>query len=135
MYKIEKKEWGFWLTFSGELQVEEIEDWNKESQKMMSEDQKKFSVIVDIRTIEPLSAIQQSILKEGQKLYKSKGMERSAVILNDRFTTQQFKRIAIETWIFNRERYICAENNPDWEKQAIDWVVDRIDPDKKNPDR
>jgi hypothetical protein len=135
MYKIEKKEWGFWLTFSGKLSLDEINDWYKESQNLLVSEKNKFSVLIDMRTLEPLSEDIQLIIKDGQRLYRLKGMIRSAVILSNQFLTMQFKRIAIETWIYNQERYINADKNPAWEKQAIDWILSGIEPDKKNPDQ
>ncbi len=58
-------------------------------------------------------------------------MARSAVILANAMTAMQFKRIAKETGIYEFERYIDASSVADWEKVGIDWISNKVDPDKK----
>jgi hypothetical protein len=66
---------------------------------------------------------------EGQTLYKSKGMNRSAVVLANPVVTQQFKRLAQQSGIYSYERYIDASTVPDWTKTAVAWVREGVDPD------
>jgi len=67
---------------------------------------------------------------KGLQLYKGKGMQRSAVILNSTVTTMQFKRLAKESGIYQWERYIDASKTANWTDVAVAWVKDGIDPDK-----
>ena len=64
-----------------------------------------------------------------QALYKEKGMQRSAVILNSKVTTMQFMRLAKESGIYAFERYLDASAMADWGKVAVAWVKDGVDPD------
>ncbi|RJE70600.1 MULTISPECIES: hypothetical protein [Reichenbachiella] len=131
MYKIEQKDFGYYLTFSGFIKKEEMEEWYKESLALLEKAPAHFGVFADLRDMKPLPAESQSVMEEGQKNYKQKGMVRSVVVLSSSIPTMQFKRIAKTTGIYQWERYIDASNNKDWEATGINWIKDEIDPDAK----
>jgi hypothetical protein len=87
MYKIEKTAGGFTLTFGGLMNKAEHERWVEESERALAGCTKPFGVIVDLRTLKPLSPDAQAVLVQGQGLYKRAGMERSVVILNSPLMT------------------------------------------------
>lgn len=130
MYTIEKKDYGYKLVFGEFIKAEEMQKWVEESKKHLMTAPKSFGVLVDMRTLKPLPNDSQSVMVEGQKLFKQKGMERSAVILASSIITMQFKNIAKETGIYSWERYIDASKHTDWEKIAVDWIKNGKDPDK-----
>lgn len=130
MYQIEKKPYGFKLTFGGFIQAPEMNQWKMESQKVLAGRQGKFGVLVDMRELKPLPADAQAVMVEGQKGYKGKGLERSAVILDSAITTAQFRRLAKTSGIYAWERYFSAADTPSWEKAGEDWITRGVDPDK-----
>jgi hypothetical protein len=131
MYKIEKNNYGYKLTFSGKILAGEMGKWVEDSKRTLVSAAGKFGVFVDMRDLSPLTEESQALMKTGQKLYKDKGMQRSVVILNSPVITLQFKRLAQETGIYAWERYIDASSSSDWESKAINWLNDAVDPDKK----
>ena len=66
-----------------------------------------------------------------QKDFKEHGMSKSVVILDSGIAVLQLKRTAKESGIYDHERYLTPEDNPNWEKQAMDWLLNDIDPDKQ----
>ncbi|MBI5091729.1 MAG: hypothetical protein HZB26_04700 [Candidatus Hydrogenedentes bacterium] len=130
MYKIEKKSSGYLLTFGGFIDAAEMQRWLDESKQVLTTAQAPYGVIVDMRTLKPLAPDVQTIMVTGQGLYKEKGMQRSAVVLNDAVTTIQFKRLAQQSGIYAFERYIDASATPEWAKVAVAWVRDAVDCDK-----
>lgn len=130
MYKVEKKKYGYLLTLGGFMNLEEIENWRIESIEALNSAPKEFGVLVDMRSLKPLPAECQEKVGEVQKLYKSKGMSRSAVILESPITTMQFKRFAKESGIYQWERYIDSSIHENPETIGIKWIEDEIDPDK-----
>jgi hypothetical protein len=130
MYKIEKNDAGFKLTFSGTTNKEELERWLKESENALKGIKGAFSVIIDMRTLVPLRPDAQALMVKGQGLFRAKGMQRSAVILNDAVVTGQFMRLAKESGIYAYERYIDASSDSQWHRHAEDWVRSGVDPDK-----
>ncbi len=129
MYKIEKKVFGYKLTFADLIKEDEMKQWVEESKKLLTNSPHEFGVFVDMRSLTPLPPESQIQMQEGQKLYKEKGMIRSVVILDNPITQMQFKRIAKKTGIYKWERYIDASSKTNWEKVGIDWINENIDPD------
>jgi hypothetical protein len=129
MYRIEKANWGYRLTFAGSCPDDELLAWLEESRKILADQEEEFCVFVDMRTLIPLSREAQVHMYEGQKLYKRRGMLRSVVILNSPVIAAQFRRIAWETGIGQWERYIDASSVPDWEEVGMDWLLKEVDPE------
>jgi len=128
MYKIDKADFGVKLVFDGFIEAEEMSRWVADAEKALEGMGSGFGVFVDMRTLKPLNAEAQAQMEIGQKMFKTKGMTRSVVILNNAITTMQFKRIAKQTGIDAWERYIDASSDASWEKKGIDWLKDSIEP-------
>jgi len=128
MYKIEKKTSGYVLTFAGVINAHEMKQWYDDSRlKLANETSKSFGVIIDMVNLKPLDAETSNIMKNGQKLYKEKGMARSAVILSTSELCGQFKAIASMSGISSTERYIDASKEPNPIAKAIKWVKEGVD--------
>ena len=130
MYKIEKKSFGYKLTFSDIIELDEIKRWVEESKKVLASQAGKFGVMVDMRGLRPLKPDVQAAMVEGQKAFKGKGMERSAVVLANSVIALQFKRLAQESGIYEWERYVDGSKKAEWERVAEAWISHAADPDK-----
>ena len=130
MYKIEKEDFGYRLTFDGSITKEEMDQWLTESQTALSSAPAEFGVFVDMRTLKPLTPEAQGVLQDGQRAYKENGMTRSVVIVNSKILKMQFTRLAKETGIYEWERYIDSSTISDWEKAGVDWLQTAADPDQ-----
>jgi hypothetical protein len=128
MYKIEKTDLGFQLTFGGDMTEAELETWYQESAGVLTGMHIPFGVIIDMRTLAPLPIEAQTVMVKGQAMYRSCGMQRSCVILEDAITTIQFMRLAKQSGIFKYERYINASVHKDWRQVARSWVRDAVAP-------
>ncbi|MCE1187998.1 MAG: hypothetical protein LWX56_02565 [Ignavibacteria bacterium] len=130
MYKIEKKGYGFKLVFEGFIKIDELQDWVEDSKKALTGAPKKFGVLIDMRTLKPLLADAQEVMVQGQGLFKSAGMERSAVLVPNSLVANQFKRLAQTSGIYAFERYIDASAVSNFETVAEEWIRLAKDPDK-----
>ncbi|MDX2012205.1 MAG: hypothetical protein SFW67_18565 [Myxococcaceae bacterium] len=128
MYAIDKKPFGFKLTFSGFIKLEEMAKWVDDSKRSLFGQTPGFGVLVDMRDLKPLPEDAQAEMQSGQKLYKQAGMTRSAVILASPTVAMQFRRIAKETGIAAWERYLDP-TQADFERKAIAWLEQGLDPD------
>ncbi len=128
MYKIEKREFGFKLYFSGVIQADEMRRWLEESEKVLADTCGIFCVFVDMRGLQVLPPSSQEFMKQGQQLYKRKGMVRSVVITDTDVNRLQFVHIARKTGICEGERYIDAATEPNWEEVGLDWILEGIEP-------
>ncbi|MEL6556741.1 MAG: hypothetical protein AAFQ94_01065 [Bacteroidota bacterium] len=130
MYKIEKTDYGYFLTFEGLISRHEMESWYSDSVNALENPPKSFGVMVDLRNLQtPLPIESQSKLEEGQKYYKRRGMKRSVVVLKNEITKIQYKRIAMNTGIRKNERYIDASLSDDWKTIGLKWLTDGVDPE------
>lgn len=132
MYKIEKRPFGFQLTFGGEIDLAEIQKWREEARAALIGAPRAFGVLIDMRTLRPggLHPDAQPVMTEGQGLFKKAGMQRSCVVLESATVTMQFERIAKQSGICEFERYINAAATPDWEARAVRWIEKKIDPSR-----
>jgi hypothetical protein len=62
---------------------------------------------------------------------KEAGVERSAVVLDNPIMRIQIMRLAKSTGAYGWERYFDASSDPLWEKKALGWIKNGVDPDKK----
>ena len=72
MYNIEKKTYGYKLTFDAIINAQEMQQWVDESKTALAGASGEFGVLIDMRGLKPLAADAQAIMQEGQKLYKEK---------------------------------------------------------------
>jgi hypothetical protein len=128
VYKIDKTDLGFQLTFGGDMTEAELETWYQESARVLARIHVPFGVLIDMRTLAPLPAEAQKVMVRGQSMYRSSGMQRSCVILEDPITTIQFMRLAKQSGIFRYERYIDASVHKDWQQEARNWIRDAVAP-------
>ena len=129
MYDLEKTGYGFRITFSGQVTAKETVEWLTESKEALAEQSPGFDVFVDMRDQKPLPKDAHESILEGQRLYKSKGLSRSVVIVRSHLLKVQLKQFAKATGIYKWERYIDASTEHDWEQLGLDWLEHAIDPD------
>jgi hypothetical protein len=130
VHKIDKRAFGYHVTFGGFITKEEMEHWVSDARKALVSPPPEFGVFVDMRTLKPLPKDAQATMEAGQKLFKQAGMVRSVVILDNAITTYQFREIARASGISQWERYINASSRADWQRAGEEWLSRGVDPDK-----
>lgn len=129
MWNISRQSFGFVLTFSGILQQDDLRQWqNQVRQELKAPPPGTWGVVVDMRTLSPLSEEAQKLMVDGQQLFLKAGMKRSAVALNDAVVTMQFRRLARQSGIDAWERYVNAAATPNWQSVAKRWIVEAVEP-------
>ena len=108
-----------------------MQAWLAESEQVLSARPSRFGVLVDMRELAPIGTDVKRLFKVGQELYRRYGMVRSAVIFDNKRLAIQFKRIALQSDIYDYERYLDISETPNWEQAGLDWVIRGIDPDKR----
>ncbi|MEA2030508.1 MAG: hypothetical protein U9N55_02775 [candidate division Zixibacteria bacterium] len=128
MYNIEKKDYGYKMTFSGSLTKEEMAEWLEKIEKILPGEQESFAILMDIRKLQPVSQVVQKFFRRGQMLLEKQGMVRSAIVFDSPAIVMQFKRLAIQSEIFDKERYIDTSSTLQWEDASNGWVTESIEP-------
>ena len=125
---MERKPYGFKLTFEGFVTKEEIIDYIKYLKNYLNETSGNFGIVVDMRTMKPLAPESQEALTESQKLVSDR-LTRSATVVSDNAIIQmQFKRLSKKSGVADTKRFIDASSDINWEKTAENWIVRAIDP-------
>lgn len=129
MYSINKTEYGIYIRVAGSVTDEESKNILADIRNIVKGLPASFCVFSDLRKMELLSIAAQTVCIQIQETVIEAGVKRSAVILGDQTVTYQFKRLALQSGIFDLERYIDSSTNSDWEEQGLRWVCEGIDPD------
>lgn len=128
MYTFETTSFGYKFSFTGQVSKDEVVSWVEESKAALENAPESFGVLVDMQGLQPVEPEVKALMEEGQKLYKMKGLTRSAVAVDSATLAFQFKRLAKQTGIYEWERYVDASSVDDWEKVALAWINDEVEP-------
>jgi hypothetical protein len=112
-----------------------MESWLEASRETLASMEPGFAVLVDMRGLDLISPEVKTLFEYGQRYYLHKGMSRSVVIVANSTLAVQFKRIALQSNIYDWERYLDASTLVNWEQLALDWVRHAVDPDAERRNR
>jgi hypothetical protein len=127
MYKVEQKEYGVKLIFSGFLRETEMQSWQFEMLNLLKELPESFGMFIDMREMTAMPAKSQEIVKRTQKIFKAR-VTRSATVTSSVITDLQSKRIGSASGVNETKIFINAIDIADWEEKAIAWIERGIDP-------
>ena len=128
MYTIEKKHYGLYVTMGGRYSPEEMKEYLMEKEQHISEVEKPFSILVDLRSALPPNEEDRTILKDSMALVRGKGLLRMAIILSSPVLGLQAKQILIDAEVDEHARIINAAKSPDWEELALNWIFYGTEP-------
>ena len=128
MFIIEKADYGVKMTFGGSIRADEMKSWFMASQVILKSLPSKFSLLADMRELKSIDEVSHRILQNGQKLFRSAGMERSAVVLASAFENFQYEQYALLTGTIEGERYLYASKTQNWEDVSKEWLLNNMDP-------
>ena len=128
MYEIIEKERYIVLRFSGYVGAQEMRDWLSQTQTAMASANPAPFVMVDLRDMAVLPKEAVPLMEKAQRAANKSGLVRSVIIVKSAILQMQFERIAKGTGIYEKERYISAETNPNWERAAEAWLLSGVEP-------
>lgn len=132
MIEVKRTTFGFHITFSGEINSEEMLRWKGQSIEMLQDPElpKPFRVRVDMTGLEHLDVDPKEILVDTQMLYRGAGMDRSVVVISDKETGVQMRDTALASGIEVGERYVHIEE-PHWRAEMEGWLLRGEEPTHK----
>jgi len=130
--KNEVTSYGFRTTAPGLILPDEAHEWSADLKRLVKESGlKKFGYMVDIRKQGANPAETTTIIQDMMRWLREAGVERSVVVLDSSLARLQIVRLAKSTGTYQWERYMDASSDSQWEKKAVAWIVEGVDPDKK----
>jgi hypothetical protein len=127
MYKIEQKNYGVKLIFSGFLRETEMLSWQTEMLNLLKDLSDSFGMLIDMREMTALPAKSQEIVMKTQKIFKPR-VVRSTTVTHSVITDIQSKRIGTASGVNETKRFINAMDTPDWEERAVNWIEKGVEP-------
>jgi hypothetical protein len=127
MYKIEQKNYGIKLIFSGFLREAEMVSWQAEMLNLLKELPKSFGMLIDMREMTAMPAKSQEIVMKTQRIFKPRVI-RSTTVTSSVITDIQSKRIGTASGVNETKKFINAIDIADWEERAINWIESGVDP-------
>lgn len=125
----QKTKYGYRFTASGTATEEEMLKLTQEVKESFPKEDLDFFVFADLRGFAIFPPECKAALEELQRFLLDRGMKRAVVVVKDDLTGEQMQLVSKKTGAYAWERYIDASTNPDWESQAMDWLLKGIDPD------
>lgn len=129
----EHTSYGFRCTIVDPLSYEEAVAWLDEICRIAQayrDKQVRFGQLMDLRGRSGrLQPAQQELIAKSMRFVRECGLMRSAVIVQDSVFALKIKQSAFETGMYEWERYLSTSSTPDWERKAVAWIEDGIDPD------
>lgn len=129
MYTIEKTTYGLRVVMGGVYAENEIKQYIEEKEKLISEIDGPFSMLVDLRSAIPPEPSDRKLLEESQARMRKGNFERMAIIFTSPVLRMRGQQIAFDSEISPQTRMIDASKVPNWESLALDWVIKGIDPE------
>ncbi len=130
MYAIEKAPFGYRMNFKEIILRDEMAQWVQDSEFILNGVPRGFGLYLDMRKLKPLADDAQLELAKGQKVYQGAGVQRSVAIVATPEVAAQLRELAKASGLDANERYIDV-SFPSFERLALEWLNDGIDPDPK----
>mgnify|MGYP001251262726 CR=1 FL=1 len=124
MYKISKTKYGLHIEMGGIYGENEIEEYIFEKEKLMSELDGPFSLIIDLRTAIPPKFEDVELLKDSQSKMNDSKLHKMVIIVNSPIIMGQAKQVGFLAGIESKTKYINASIIENWEEEALNWVND-----------
>ena len=128
MHKIENKDYGLYITFTGRVCHLDLYDWFEESEPIILKAKKHFSVIFDFKDAKPLCLDTARALTYFRAYLLGKGSERVAIVYSTSATLVELMKMLQELGKHRNEVHISVPMNSNWKERAELWVRDGVAP-------
>ncbi|MBI4912530.1 MAG: hypothetical protein HY823_07315 [Acidobacteria bacterium] len=133
MIRFEEQPYGFRLTLADRVTRGELETWKAQCEGLLALPREPFGVLVDQRNLLPLDPDLHSLMVEIHQFVVARGLQRSAVGVGHWEATRRLLLLSREVGAYAYERYLDASILPDWERVALAWILEGVDPDAGRP--
>ena len=128
MYKIEKTNYGYHITFSGLMSEAEAVQFKTEVEGILPSLKQPWSSVIDLQTWVPAGPEILMLLHQVEQLSKNHGLQRRAIIVRSPVVKAQAAQLSFISETDAFERRIDASKVDNWEEQAIAWAVHGVEP-------
>lgn len=134
MYNIEETEYGIRITASGIVSAHEVARYLKSVTTAARAQVRGFCIMIDARDLGPLEKGGQKYLLRSHEVFLDCGVSRISSIVASPVARSQSIQLSFQSGLKDRIRHFDCSSNPAWEKQAMEWILSGIEPDRKRAD-
>lgn len=131
LYRIDRTDYGVKVTAGGVNPAEEIACYLVDIKKMADSITGRFCIYYDLRSISPFDEKGKAQARKSNDFIKAYNVIRTVSVTSNPAAKTQLQQLTYESSLEDRKRYIDASSNPDWELDALGWILHGIDPEKK----
>jgi len=131
LYSINKTSYGIRIIQKGIFTIDEVEKYKIDVIRILSSYDKPFSILIDSRE---LVLPNEDVLKVFDQLFEivwGMSCERGAIVIKSPVAKRMVDQACCNAPIKGNDRIINAEKFPNWDKIAVAWVADGIEPPLK----
>lgn len=121
MQKIDKMSFGLFVTLSGTITVDELQQALRECQQLWPTELGPRSTIVDLRALIIPQPDAIDFLTSTFYPTRREGLMKIAVIYDSPVIKARTRQMSFETGTTDIVRFIDASKVPDWHQQSLDW--------------
>lgn len=130
MYKNESTGYGYKMTFSGFIDMEEMETWAQEVQQVLPNTPPEWHCFVDMRDLDTMSPDAQELMSKVKAKCHDYGLTRVSTLVASPTVRLQFEQMSEETGRgTDLDRYLDVQSTNSPQQVALKWVRDAVDPD------
>jgi len=127
MFSIKETSYGLRIVLGDTIQESEMAKWAEFVTASLRNQKRPFGVLIDLRTLKPLTPAAAEQLQQTAKNFLRAGLERTTMVYDSALLKLQFKRLSAEAGLASLARFVDA-GLPDWEDRAQAWVVNGKEP-------
>ena len=128
MYTIENSEYGIIITANGIVSAHEVARYLKEVTDISRAQERGFCIMIDARDLGPLEAGGRNYLRRSHGVFLDCGVARISSVVGSPITRSQSIQLSFESSLKEKIRHFDSSTISDWEKRAMGWILDGIDP-------
>jgi hypothetical protein len=123
MYEIRRTDYGLHIVIGGVYAKGEIAAYIAEKEKIASDIQGPYSMLVDLRTAIPPSQDDAKLLQESQARQKDNNLRRMAIIVISPVLKECARQVSFLSGMADSTRIFNATTAPNWEQLALNWIL------------
>ncbi|MDF1544047.1 MAG: hypothetical protein P1R58_02960 [bacterium] len=128
MYKIRPTLFGLRITLSEQMDQQEALRFQASLERLVRKYPVSFAAIIDTRNLVPPPENVLKILKDCLVIGKKHRLAKAAIIHSSPEVQSQVHRLSILSEVIDEAREIDARTNENWEKLALNWIMNDVDP-------
>lgn len=129
MYDNTQTEYGYEMTFTGFIEIDEMQTWATTVRDALDgHESDEWHCLVDMRDLEAMSPESKELMTEVKTDCHREGLDRVATVVSDTTTRLQFQQMSRGTGSV-AERYVAADQREAPLDVARAWVRDGVRPE------